>query len=119
MSQLNVFRGSRYQRGHGIGGALRGLIRAAAPIVKEAAVKLGRATVRKGLATANDMLKGKTFSDAFRENVLQKKRTSMGNYEDETGMGYIPPKKKPRRIKRKKTRNSNSLRARPSDILGD
>ena len=113
---LPVYRGARYQRGHGLGGTLRGLIRAAAPLVKEATKRLATKTLKKSLATANDMMRGKSFSDAFRDNILHdSKRKASGDVSTRGGNS-----RKRRRVKKAKAKVNRSVKqtTKSRDLLG-
>ena len=46
---LEVYRGTRYQRGAGIGGVLKGLLKLGLPIFKKAATTLGKHALSDGI----------------------------------------------------------------------
>ena len=69
-SGMNVFHGSRGQRGHGLGSMLSGLFRSALPMLKN----FGRNALQTGLNVATDVVEGTSFRDS-----LQK--TSSGWYK--------------------------------------
>ena len=47
---LPGFQGMRFQRGHGLGGMFKGLLRLATPLLKKGAVELGKTSLRTGLS---------------------------------------------------------------------
>ena len=46
---LPGFQGTRFQRGYGLGGMFKGLLRLATPLLKKGAVELGKTAMRTGL----------------------------------------------------------------------
>jgi hypothetical protein len=64
---LQIYHGSRGQRGHGIGSVLGGLFRSALPMLK----RIGGQIVRGGAGIAKDMLEGQSFSDSARKRTAQ------------------------------------------------
>ena len=67
---MRVFRSVRsLQRGHGIGGLFRGLMRAATPIVKSSLLKAGQKALNMGV----DVLKDIQQNDASVKEVVLKK----------------------------------------------
>lgn len=67
-SGLPIFVGG-VQRGHGIGSILSGLVRSAAPVLKNIGKKVGGKLLRTGLGVASDMLDGQSFKDSARKRV--------------------------------------------------
>ena len=47
---LPGFQGTRFQRGRGLGGMFKGLLRLATPLFKKGAVELGKTALRTGLS---------------------------------------------------------------------
>ena len=47
---LSEFQGTRFQRGHRLGGMFKGLWHLATPLLKKGAVKLGKTALRTGLS---------------------------------------------------------------------
>ena len=66
---LEVYRGTRYQRGAGIGGVLKGLLKLGLPIFKKAATTLGKHALSDGIrlskAVANDVMHGKPIKQSL------------------------------------------------------
>ncbi|KAI8511959.1 hypothetical protein Bbelb_110590 [Branchiostoma belcheri] len=57
--QLSVYRGRSMQRGYGLGGIFRGLLRSAVPLLKRGAKSVGRHALRSGIDFAQDVLNGR------------------------------------------------------------
>lgn len=104
----DVFRGSRMQRGHGIGGLFKGLFKSVkpllksgmktvAPILKKGARAVGKQAFDSGMNLASDLLEGRNIKTAVRKRAIeardQLKRKALQN------LG--PPGK---RIKKRKQR---------------
>ena len=53
---LSGFAGSRYQRGHGLGSFLKGLIKTSAPLLKKGAISIGKQALKTGLSMAQNYL---------------------------------------------------------------
>ena len=66
-----VFRGSRMQRGYGIGSVLSGMLRAAVPFLRRGAQALGKQALRTGLDVGRDVLSGRKLKDSARQRTLQ------------------------------------------------
>ncbi|KAI8503792.1 hypothetical protein Bbelb_187630 [Branchiostoma belcheri] len=56
--QLPVYYGRSMQRGYGLGGIFRGLLRSAVPLLKRGAKSVGRHALRSGIDFAQDILNG-------------------------------------------------------------
>ena len=69
------FRGPAYQRGHGLGGIFRALMRvatpifrSAAPIVKAGAKEVARDAIRAGAEIANDAISGRDIGSSIEQH---------------------------------------------------
>lgn len=60
----SVFRGSAYQKGHGVGTLLGGLFRTVAPLIKSGAATMGKELLRSGVGFLGDIAGG-TVSPAY------------------------------------------------------
>jgi type IV secretory pathway TrbL component len=69
-SGINVFRGSNYQRGYGLGSILSGLSRMAIPILKSTAKAAGKHLLKRGSKLAADVMSGKPLKNAAKEHAL-------------------------------------------------
>jgi hypothetical protein len=69
---MNVFRGSRYQRGHGgIGSFLKGLLRMAMPLFKSGARAVGREALRTGANILGDISSNKPAKQVFKDRLKE------------------------------------------------
>ena len=71
-SGLSVFSGVRRQRGHGFFGSI---LRAAAPLLKQGAKRLGRHVLETGVNVAGDLMSGVPVRRAVKRRVMQKIRS--------------------------------------------
>lgn len=67
---LPVFRGSRAQKGHGLGNVLGGLFRSAMPLLKKGVKSLGKEALRTGVEIAGDVLDGRSIRDSAKTRTL-------------------------------------------------
>ena len=78
----NVFRGTRIQKGHGIGGLFRGLFKSVKPLLKSGmnnikpilkkGVKfVGQQALDSGMNLASDLLKGRNIKTAARQRAIE------------------------------------------------
>ena len=68
---IPVFRGSRMQRGYGIGSLLSGMFRAAVPLLRKGARALGKQALRTGIDVGRDVLRGQNIRDSAKRRVVQ------------------------------------------------
>ena len=68
---LPAFHGVRVQRGYGLGRLLKGLFRAAVPLLKQGARAVGRTALKTGARVANDMLQGQNLKSSLKTRGLQ------------------------------------------------
>ena len=128
-----VFRGSRMQRGYGVGSVLSGMLRAAVPFLRRGAQALGKQALRTWLDVGRDVLSGRKLKDSARQRTLQTvrnvvekagRRTDGGTARRQRPAQKNRPKtnKKKKGIKRKapskSVTSSRAKRAkRPPDIF--
>ena len=118
-----VFSGARYQRGHGLGNVLSGLMKAALPVVKRGAISLGKTALQTGLNIAKDKMSGKTMKQAFSDNVKQAGRQLASKaFNHVTNSRKRPPSTHSAyKSKRRKMTNSTKTRRKrakaPKDIF--
>lgn len=101
-----VFRGSRMQRGYGIGSVLSGMLRAAVPFLKRGAQALGKQALRTGLDVGRDVLSGQKLKDSARQRTMQTMRNVMENAGRRT-TGGRPAQKKNAQKRGPKTNQNN------------
>ena len=106
-SGLEVYRGTRYQRGAGIGGVIKGLLKLGLPIFKKAAATIGKRALSTGLEfggrVANDVMKGKSIKKSLKRRAIESGR----------GVLHKTVTKPRKRIITKKTATRNT----PRDIF--
>ena len=75
--KMRVFRSSHsIQRGHGIGGLFRGLLRVAKPFVKKTLLNAGENALKIGAQTLNDMRENnRTPVDAIKNQLNRSQKT--------------------------------------------
>ena len=82
-----VFRGSRMQRGYGLGSILSGMFRTAIPFLKSGAKALGKQALKTGVSIGQDVLSGQNLKTAARRRGLE-------TLQRATQKGRSPGKKK-------------------------
>lgn len=108
-----VFHGAPYQRGHGIGSFLGGMIRTIAPLIKSGAKSVGQEALRSGVGFLTDLAGGKITDPKTAANLRLREFTgSLKRKADEQmermmlgGGGGISAKRQ------RVTRKSNAKRA--------
>ena len=98
-----VFRGSRMQRGYGIGSVLSGMLRAAVPFLRRGAQALGKQALRTGLDVGRDVLSGRKLKDSARQRTLQTVRNVVEKAGRQTATRR---QRRPAQKNRPKTNNS-------------
>lgn len=104
----HFFQGTRYQRGYGLGGILKGLFRAAVPLVTKGAKTIGKQAARTGISIAGDALSGENVKLASKRRLKEAGRTLTSKAL--RNIGVQPPKKKKKSIKRRKQTRTGSSR---------
>jgi len=97
--ELPVFRGAKYQRGHGLGSVIGGLFRRVVlPFLQRSAkdivpfLKQNRKTIltnalKTGMEVADDVLEGKNLKEAAKKRVLSGIKRTAGSMNWQTGSG--------------------------------
>lgn len=75
---LSGFAGSRYQRGHGLGSFLKGLIKTSAPLLKKGAVSIGKQALKTGLSMAQNYLNDNQKTNKRQRNYYHPRTSSRG-----------------------------------------
>lgn len=73
-SGYSVYRGSRYQRGHGIASFFKGLFRAALPMFKSGARAIGHEVLRSGANVLTDISENKSLRQSLLERATESGR---------------------------------------------
>ena len=66
---IPIFTGVKHQQGYGLGGIFSSLLSAAAPMLKQGAMSLGKTALKTGLNIARDGLAGKNLKQAVKSNL--------------------------------------------------
>jgi len=97
--EIPVFRGSRYQRGHGLGSVIGGLFRRVVlPFLQKSAkgivpfLKQNKKTIlsnalKTGMEVADDVLEGKSLKQSAKKRVLSGIKRTADNINWQTGSG--------------------------------
>jgi hypothetical protein len=107
---MPYFRGRRFQRGHGIGDILGGLMRRfVLPFIKTQGKKLAQTALQTGMQVAGDVVGGRSFKESVGEHVPKAiKRTAgelIGQSMPDNRASKTPVAKK----KRPKRRNKRDI----------
>ena len=106
---LPVFRGTRTQRGYGLGSMLKGMLRSAIPFLKEGGKVLGKKALQTGIYVARHVLNGENVKRATSANLKRLAR----NFEP----GVRKSKNKRRRPKKEGNSVRKAKRRKTSDIF--
>lgn len=112
----NVFAGSTYQRGRGVGAWLGGLLRKILPYVASGAKAVGKEAARAGLHVVDDITNnGISFNEAVKMRAKESSNTLKRKAADKIsemmrGSGYKAPPTKRKRQSKKKRASSNIAR---------
>jgi len=103
-SSLPVFRGSPYQKGHGLGSLFSSLARFAVPLLKRGAKYLGRRALQTGVEIARDVVEDKQdWREATKRRLKSTANTIMDDVEKKIQQGGKRPyKKRKKQLKRLK-----------------
>lgn len=118
-----IYRGSVYQRGHGIGSFLKGLLRTILPVFKSGIKTLGQEALSTGSHFLNDISQNVPIKDSFKQRFTEATNNLKRKAEDKinnlmNGSGVQPHIKK-RKIsknnqKASKQRTVNNFNNTPS-----
>ena len=68
---LPAYHGIVMQRGYGLGGFFRGLVRAVAPHVKQGLKKVGKKALKTGLQVISDVSEGQNLKQSLKRRATQ------------------------------------------------
>lgn len=109
----DFFKGTRYQRGHGIGNVLGSLIRSVLPYVRRTAVNAGKDIIQTGLSQSSklidDVVRGQPVKQAFKKRALEGGQQLVNK--------RLKPNKTVRNRKRAVKRHPAPTKKRPKDIF--
>ena len=114
----NIYVGSRFQRGHGIGGFLGGLLRTVLPYLKSGARYVGKEAFKAGINVIDDIeSKGANFNEAIKErskeslkNIKRKATEKMGDIMQGRGYKRGNTKKKRQSVKKRTKRKKKPVK---------
>ena len=107
---IPVFRGSRMQRGYGIGSVLSGMFRAAVPFLRRGAQTLGKEALRTGITIGQDVLSGRKLKQSARQRTVE----AVGKMTRNTPVARPKPRKTPGRPARSSAKGKKgSKKAKP------
>jgi len=127
-SSLPVFRGSPYQKGHGLGSLFSSLARFAVPLLKRGAKYLGRRALQTGVDIARDVMEDKKdWRAATKHRLKSTANTIMDDVEEkirrQQGGANKKLYKKRKRLsattKKKKKKSKRVKRQKQIDIFDD
>jgi len=107
---MPVFRGARYQRGHGLGNVIGGLFRRVVlpflrtstkglvPFLKKNKKTFIRNALRTGMEVADDVLEGESLKSSMKKRIPKGIKRTADDVDWQTGSGF----RKRRRRKRKR-----------------
>lgn len=105
-----VYRGSPFQRGHGVGSFLKGLFRGAVPLLKRGAQIIGKEFLQSGANFVGDLEQNIPARDAFKDRFKEAK-TNIKRKALESllrGDGYKSKKRRKMVQSRRSTRKKRS-----------
>lgn len=109
-----IYIGTPYQRGHGIGSFLGGLLRRAMPLITSGARAVGKEALRAGMNILSDGAQGVPLKDALEHrltesglNLKRKAQEKIGNLM--RGSGYKAGVKRIRGIQSRSVRSSRRI----------
>lgn len=114
----NVFIGSRFQRGHGIGSFLGGLMRTVLPYLKSGARFLGKEAFKAGINIIDDVEnKGVGFREAVNthskesfKNIKRRASKTVGDYMNGDGYKRSNKKRKSQSVKVRSKKSKKVLK---------
>ena len=86
---MPVFRGVRYQRGHGLGNVISGLFRRVVLLfLKKNKKTFIRNASRTGMEVADDVLEGESLKSSVKKRLPQGIKRTAGDVDWQTGSGF-------------------------------
>jgi len=86
---MPVFRGVRYQRGHGLGNVISGLFRRVVLLfLKKNKKTFIRNASRTGMEVADDVLEGESLKGSVKKRLPQGIKRTAGDVDWQTGSGF-------------------------------
>lgn len=82
---LPAFVGRKYQRGHGIGNMLSGLMKSAIPLLKKSGKSVGKHLLSAGMNIATDVLSGKNIKESSKKRLKAGGRNAIRELKSQHG----------------------------------
>lgn len=95
-----IYKGSPYQRGHGIGSFLGGLFRSVLPLLSSGARVIGKEALNAGVGLLSDMVQARPMETSIKDRLKQVSTNLKRKADDRidrfnmTGSGYITKRKR-------------------------
>lgn len=95
-----IYKGSPYQRGHGIGSFLGGLFRSVLPLLSSGARVVGKEALNAGVGLLSDMIQARPMEASIKDRLKQVSTNLKRKVDDKidrlnmTGSGYITKRKR-------------------------
>jgi len=102
---MPVFVGARYQRGHGLGSILSGLVRRIIlPFFRANGRTIASKAIKTGVQVANDVAQGKSFKESAKRRIPAGIKEAVEKIDSQTGSGTSKSKRRLRASRRKRPR---------------
>lgn len=119
-----VFKGSPYQRGHGVGSFFSGLFRSIMPLIRRGVGTVGKEALRTGVNILGDLQEKRPIKEIFKTRISEAGGNLKRKAENKidtilTGSGYKKKRKAAKRIQSHtpRARAKNTKKKRLGDIF--
>ena len=100
---MPIFRGAKYQCGHGLGNILGGLFRSIIlPFIKRNVPMLAGKAIKTGINLASDASPGVLFKQSFKKHVPKALKETVEGVKFQSGSGALKSKHRRRRRRRRR-----------------
>jgi len=107
---MPIFRGARYQRGHGLDNILGGLFRSIIlPFIKRNVPMLAGKAIKTGINLASDASRGVPFKQSFKKHVPKALKETFEDVKFQSGSGASKSKHRRRRRSRRGGQRYNDI----------
>jgi len=102
---MPIFRGAKYQRGHGLGNILGGLLRTIIlPFVKRNAAMMAGKAIKTGINVVSDASRGVPLKQSFKTHVPKALKETVENVKFQSGSGASKSKHRHGRRRSRRSR---------------
>lgn len=116
-----IYRGTQFQKGHGIGSFLRGLFRSIFPLIKTGAQTIGREALVGTAHLLNDFVEKKPAKESLKQRLMEVggnlKEKAMNKIDKMVGSGCIKRKRKKKTFQTSKKRKTVKVKEKTRDIF--